>query len=181
MASFFSLQNWQALLKSDFNRGYLCALALVAALLVVMMIIKFIWWLIFREYGCSKLTISRPDGDIIVSRSAVCATIESALRHIAALKVRKVRIFQRGKNCSITLLASFDGSCSVSELVEEVKPIVIGTLRDTFGVENVRRVKVVIESLENDEDEKDDDETASAPPKTVIIPPMTHHGIGTGL
>ena len=180
MASFFSLQNWQALLKSDFNRGYLCALALVAALLVVMMIIKFIWWLIFREYGCSKLTIGRTDGDIIVSRSAVCSTIENALRHIAALKVRKVRIFQRGKNCSITLLASFDGTCSVSELVEEVKQIVIWTLRDTFGVENVRRVKVVIEALENDEDDEDD-ETASVPPKTVVIQPMTHHGIGTGL
>ena len=120
MGKIFSLQNWQTLLRSDFNRGYLCALALVAALLVVLMIIKFIWWLIFRERGCSRVTIRHSDGDVVVSRNAVCAAIEGVLKDIPALKVRKLRIFRRGSRYSITLLSSFDGTGSVAELVEKI-------------------------------------------------------------
>lgn len=180
MGRFFSLQNWQSLLRSDFNRGYLCALALVAALIVVLMILRFIWWLIFRERGCSKLTIRRSDGDIVVSRSAVCAAIDGALKSVPALKVRKLRIFQRGNNYSITLLSGFDGTGSVAELVEEVKPLVTGTLRDTFGIENVRRVKVVIETLDNGDD---DEENGAAVSRVSAVSPVTMppHGINTGL
>ena len=65
MSRIFSLRNWQSLLASDFNRGYLCALALVAALIVALMILRFVWWLIFRERGCSKLTIRRDDTTIL--------------------------------------------------------------------------------------------------------------------
>ncbi len=178
MGRLFSLQNWQNLLRSDFNRGYLCALALVAALIVVLMILRFIWWLIFRERGCSKLTIRRSDGDIVVSRIAICAAIDGALKGLTALKVRKLRIFRRGRNYSITLLSSFDGTGSVAELVEQVKPLVTATLRDTFGIENVRRVKVVIETLEND-DEEDGPAVPSVPAAAHI--PMPTNGIHTGL
>ena len=178
MAKFFSLQNWQSLLRSDFNRGYLCALALVAALIVVLMILRFIWWLIFRERSCSKLTIRRGDGDIVVSRSAVCAAIDGALKSVPALRVRKLRIFRRGSNYSITLLSSFDGTGSAAELVEQVKPLVTGTLRDTFGIENVRRVKVVIEALESDDGEDGAPVPHTAPAAHI---PMPTNGIHTGL
>ena len=178
MAKFFSLQNWQSLLRSDFNRGYLCALALVAALIVVMMLIRFVLWLIFRERGCSSITIGRNDGDIVVSRSAICSAVEGALKSVPALKVRKLRIFQRRGGCSITLLSSFDGSGSVAELVETVKPLVTGTLRDTFGIGNIRRVKVVIEALESDDEE---DGAEHAAPPAVSPVPMPPHGTGTGI
>ena len=180
MGRFFSLQNWQSLLRSDFNRGYLCALALVAALIVALMILRFVWWLIFRERGCSRLTIRRGDGDIVVSRSAVCAAIDGALKTMPALKVRKLRIFRRGSKYSITLLSSFDGTGSVAELVEQVKPLVTGTLRDTFGIDNVRRVKVVIEELEND-DEEDGESAPRAPHDPVVAPIPMPHGTGTGI
>ena len=179
MGKFFSLQNWQSLLRSDFNRGYLCALALVAALIVVWMIFRFIWWLIFRERGCSRLTIRRKDGDIVVSRSAVCAAIDEALKSVAALKVRKLRIFRRGSDYSITLLSSFDGTGSVAELVEQLKPLVTGTLRDTFGIDNIRRVKVVIETLESDDEEEGAPVPHAAPAVSHI--PMPTNGIHTGL
>ena len=181
MGKIFSLQNWQNLLRSDFNRGYMCALALVAALIVVLMILRFVWWLIFRERGCSRLTIRRKDGDIVVSRSAVCAAIDEALKSVAALKVRKLRIFQRGSNYSITLLSSFDGTGSVAELVEQLKPLVTGTLRDTFGIDNVRRVKVVIEELEKDdgEDGGDDPRAPHDPAASPILLPA--NGVHTGL
>ena len=182
MAKFFSLQNWQSLLRSDFNRGYLCALALVAALIVILMILRFVWWLIFRERGCSRLMIRRNDGDIVVSRSAVCAAIDGALVGVPALKVRKVRIFQRGRSYSITLLSSFDGKGSVAELVEKLKPLVTGTLRDTFGIDNLRRVKVVIEELESDEEAIGAEHPAApaaVPPAPPI--PMPTHDVHTGL
>ena len=180
MGKIFSLQNWQTLLRSDFNRGYLCALALVTALLVVLMILKFIWWLIFRERGCSKLTIRRKDGDIVVSRDAVCAAIAGALKSVNSLKVRKLRIFQRGRNCSITLLSSFDGNGSAAELIEKVKPLITGTLRDTFGIDNIRRVKVVIEELEPpDEDDENPSSSAAAPAASPL--PIPPHGVHTGL
>ena len=180
-AKIFSLQNWQSLLRSDFNRGYLCALALVAALIVIMMIVRFVLWLIFRERGCSRLTIRRSDGDIVVSRSAICAAVEGALKDMSALKVRKIRIFERGSRCSITLLSSFDGSGNVAELVEKVKPLVTGTLRDTFGIESIRRVKVVIETLESEDDE-DGGSDHPAPQEPVVSPlPMPPHGTGTGI
>ena len=179
MERLFSLQSWQMLLRSDFNRGYLCALALVAALIVIMMIVRFIWWLIFRERSCSRLTIRRDDGDVVVSRSAICAAIGGVLKEIAALKVRKLRIFQRGKNYSITLLSSFDGSVSVAELVERVKPLVTGTLRDTFGIENVRRVKVVVEELDNGEDEEEEDGRAVA--SAAVPVPLPTNVVNTGL
>ena len=181
MAKFFSLQNWQSLLRSDFNRGYLCALALVAALIVALMILRFVWWLIFRERGCSRLTIRRNDGDIVVSRSAVCAAIDGALASVPALKVRKVRIFRRGGSYSITLLSSFDGTGSVAELVEKLKPLVTGTLHDTFGIDNLRRVKVVIEELDSGEEERGAEHPAApaAPPASPL--PVPPHDLHTGL
>lgn len=198
MGWIFPTEAWRDLLKSDFNRGYLCALALLAALLFIMMMMKLVWWLIFRERSCSRLTISRSDGDIIVSRNALCSAVENELRAVPALKVRKIRIFQHGNGYSITLLAGFDGSGNVSEQIDKVKPLVTKTLRDIFGVENVRRVKVVIENLERhekawrrrtaaanygtaEEDESTGGDDAPASGESAETPPMSNDDLDPGL
>ena len=55
-------QWWRALLGSDFNRGFMAALALILVLMVFLMLIRAIIHLIFGTRRCSSVVVRRADG-----------------------------------------------------------------------------------------------------------------------
>ena len=144
----FDPRMWQELLRSDFNRGYVAALVLVLALLLAMLILKFLCWLAFRTRRCSEITIPRRDGDIVVSREAVAAAVERELRAFPELNVRKIRLFRRRRAYLMTLCCAYGGGDGVPALADELKPRLLSVLKTTFGIETMKRIKVVIEKLD---------------------------------
>ena len=145
----FDLETWHQLLQSDFNRGYLAALAIYMALFIALMVLRFLFWLAFRTRGCSEVVVPCRDGDIVVSRDAVTMAVSHELADFPALDVRKIRLFRRGKVYSMTLLCVYGGGESgIPELAANFKPRIIDSLKSTFGIDSLKRIKVVVEKMD---------------------------------
>lgn len=140
-------RTWQTLLASDFNRGYLAALMLVLALVLALMILKLLWFIAFRTRRASTVTIPHPDGDIVVSREALAEAVTRELAGYPELRLRKLRLFRRGKNYLLTLLCEFNGADGVPVIASELRTKLKERLKRLFGLESLKSVKIVIEKL----------------------------------
>lgn len=140
-------RTWETLLASDFNRGYLAALALVLALILALMILKLLWFLAFRTRRASTVTIPHPDGDIVVSRDALAEAVTRELAGYPELQLGKLRLFRRGKYYMLTLLCEFNGADGVPDIASELRTKLKARLKQIFGMESLRSVKIVIEKL----------------------------------
>ncbi len=172
MNRLFDVRSWQALLQSDFNRGYIAALFLVLALVLALLILKLLFMLAFRTRSCATVTVPRKDGDIVVSRDAVTEAVIRELQSFPALAVRKIRLYRRRRRYLMTIFCGFNGDGGVPQLVEELKPRLTETLKSTFGIDSLDTIKVVIERLDVD--------AAPNIPDTLPVSPF-HHAAGTGL
>lgn len=140
-------RTWETLLTSDFNRGYLAALALVLALIVALMILKLVWFIAFRTRRASTVTVRHPDGDIVVSREALAEAVSRELLNYPELQLRKLRLFRRGGNYMLTLLCEFRGVAGVPGIASELRTKIREKLKQLFGLESLKSVKIVIEKL----------------------------------
>lgn len=172
MTSVCDPRAWKTLLESDFNRGYLAALALVLALVVALLILKFIVFLIFRTRRASSVTVKSPDGDIVVSRDALEEAITRELEQYPELYLRKLRMFRRGKEYILALFCEFRGTSGVPDVAERLRPQLKERLKQLFGLEALRSIRIVVEKLavpiaERGSDKADDDKSEiSAAPRT---------------
>lgn len=160
-------RTWERLLASDFNRGYLAALALVLALILVLMILKLMWFIAFRTRRASTVTVTHPDGDIVVSREAIFEAVSRELFDYPELRLRKLRLFRRGKYYMLTLLCEFRGASGIPGMAEELKSRLRERLKQLFGLENLKSVKIVIEKLAASPVERELPEL----PETATVPP----------
>ncbi len=147
MTSVCDPKAWKILLESDFNRGYLAALVLVLALVVALLILKFIVFLIFRTRRASSVTVKSPDGDIVVTRDALEEAIDRELELYPELYLRKLRMFRRGKAYMLTLFCEFRGSRGVPDVAGRLRPQLKDKLKQLFGVEALRSIRIVVEKL----------------------------------
>lgn len=157
----FDPEAWRQILQSDFNRGYIAALALVLALLLALLILKFLCWLAFRTRRCSEIIVPRRDGDIVISRDAVTIAVSRELKAFPELDVRRIRLFRRGKIYLMTLFCTYNGGSGIPSLADGLKPRLLNALKDTFGIDSLKRIKVVVEKL---------DETAMEKRPTAEVP-----------
>ena len=140
-------RTWETLLASDFNRGYLAALALVLALVLALMILKLVWFIAFRTRRASTVTVPHPDGDLVVSRDALAEAVSRELDGYPELQLRKLRLFRRGKYYLLTLLCEFNGADGVPGIASELRTKLRERLKQLFGLESLKSVKIVIEKL----------------------------------
>ena len=158
---------WQQLLSSVFNRGYIAGLGLVIALLVFLFIIKIIVKIVFRTHRCSSIPVPCADGDLIISRDAVENAARQVLATFPQLSVRRIQLYCRGKNYSMTLFTTFaqDEKGGLPELADKVKPKMTETLRRVFGIDSMKTIRFQVEELG-----KGDLEKAAADTVTVKEP-----------
>ena len=158
---------WQRLLSSDFNRGYIAGLGFVIALLIFLFIIKIIIKIIFRTHRCNSVPVSCADGDLIISRNAVENAARQVLANFPQLSVRRIQLYRRGKNYSMTLFTTFspDEKGGLPELADKVKPKMTETLRRVFGIDSMKTIRFQVEELG-----KGDLEKAASGPVTAKEP-----------
>ena len=165
---FCHLSYWQQLIANDFNRGYLAALALVFAFLLVILLLKFLLWLLFRTRRCGSVVVESPDGEVVISRDAVTALLRRELSEFSQLEVRTIRILRRGRRYFLRLYADFrTGGKGLQAVLDEVKPRLLDSLRETFGITCVKKIKVTIEELI---DTGDSGKSSPAEPETETPP-----------
>lgn len=140
---------WRKLLSNDFNRGYLVGAGLVIALLIGLLIIKIFIKIVFRTRRCRQISVHRADGDLVIS----CHAVENAVRQVLAtfpqFSIRRIQLYCRGENYSITLFTTFKPNEAVGlpELSSQLKPKVTETLRQTFGIERLKKIRIQVEEL----------------------------------
>lgn len=170
IAKTFSCENLRQLLASDFNRGYIAALALVFAVLVVVLLLRLIWFFLFRKKTCSRIVIPGEDGDIVISRDAIVAATRQELESFTQFDVRKMQLFRKGRNYSLRICCTYDtDGKGVAELVQEFKPRLREVMKELFGIESLKDITLCVEHIQ----EKDD----SGDPSTPVQVNNAHFGI----
>ena len=140
---------WQGLFDSEFDRGYMAALLLILAVLAVLLVIRFGIYLLFRTRRCKAVVIADPQGDVTIARDALVSAIRNRFAVYPDLTVKELRLFRKRKNYMLRIHCAFDGNAGSGfyALVEEIRPAVLDMLRETFGINNLKKIRFVLEEF----------------------------------
>ena len=135
---------WPA--ANEFERGFQAALILSALVFLLLIVFCLILKLIFRKPAVPGVVLSREDGDIFISRSAIFTAIcrlESEFTDLEIMKVTMQR--NRHHELGLTVTVMFDEhDKSFDALAGEFKQRVFGMLNKSFGIESVKSVSIVL-------------------------------------
>lgn len=147
---------WQELLSGDFNRGYLSGVMLVLSVVVLLLVIRLVLSFIFRNRRVRSIVVPAADGDVMISRNAVVAAVENMLTGFPELMVDSLRIYRRGRMYFFQLHCRFrSGDSAVfPDIVQKVKEAVFSGMQEQFGVNNLRKIRIVLTELDRAAAEK---------------------------
>ena len=100
-------ETFDKILQSDFNCGFIAALAFVVFLLLVLLVIRLLLFLVFRTRRCGKVIVPSRDGNLIVTRKAIESVVRAELAGFSQIIVRKLVLYRRGKKYSLALYCQF--------------------------------------------------------------------------
>jgi len=160
-------ETWRILLGNDFNRGFFAALVLILLLLLLLLFIRLTLGMIFRRHRTGKIIIQRADGDTQVSLSALSALVRNELNDYPAIECSRILLYKQGKKYSLSLFCDYSlkDQSGIPAFCDEFKPKVLNALNDTFGIKDIREIKLCIDEVtdESDLNEK------TAPPVTPDV------------
>lgn len=138
------------LCRSDFNCGYMTALLLVVALFVILMVLRFILWLLFRTRRCTEVVIHQADGSLVIAKDAVFTAIRQDLADYPQLRVRQLKLYRKGNNYRIDLCGSYcqEEKSGLPELSDRFKQQIRDMLSRTLGISNLKSLNLKVEELE---------------------------------
>ena len=171
MTKYFSdLSAWRDLLAGDFNRGYLSGVVLVLAVVLLILVIRIVLSFIFRNRRVRSIVVPAADGEVMISQNAVIAAVESMLAGFPELLVDSVKIYRKGRMYSFLLHCRFQvGEAAVfPDVAQKMKEAVFAGMREQFGVDNLRRIRIVLTELEGNKLPKA--ETAASDTVPAVTP-----------
>ncbi|MBE6377521.1 MAG: hypothetical protein E7051_01745 [Lentisphaerae bacterium] len=141
---------------NEFARGLIVGAAAAALILLAVQLFLLIF---FRRKAVSSIKVKSDFGTVEVNSSAVTNVIKSAAKALESLEISKIRIYERGKQLDFVLRAVMDASGKTTPaLMEKLTVILRQQMKEVFGVENIRDIKLVIVSCKNcGEDEEFED------------------------
>jgi len=142
-------QWWRALLGSDFNQGFMAALALILVLMVVLMLVRAILHLIFGTRRCSSVTVRRADGDTIISRDTVAALVHRELAGYPAIRSDKIVLTRRGRVYQLTIHCEYllSDKAGIPAFCDEFKPKLRDALVKSFGITAISGVRLWVDAV----------------------------------
>lgn len=144
-------------LQSDFNCGFISALAVVVLLLLLLLAVRILFFFIFRTRRCNKVLVPSADGDLIVTRKAIESVVRAELASFTQITVRKLVLYRRGKKYSLKLFCLFaNDGVGLPEITQKLKPRVQEVMNKLFGIDTMTGISICIERMKDDEDEEGD-------------------------
>ncbi|MBE6394103.1 MAG: hypothetical protein E7044_08640 [Lentisphaerae bacterium] len=144
-------------LQSDFNCGFISALAVVVLLLLLLLAVRILFFFIFRTRRCNKVLVPSADGDLIVTRKAIESVVRAELANFTQITVRKLVLYRRGKKYSLKLFCLFaNDGVGLPEITQKLKPRVQEVMNKLFGIDTMTGISICIERMKDDEDEEGD-------------------------
>ena len=154
----------EKILQSDFNCGYLAALATVFIILVLLLVIRILFYLIFRQKRCSKISIPSSDGELVVTRKAIETVVRKELGCFSQIEVRKLLLYRKNNQYSMRLYCLFSREGSgMPEITQELKPRLKEVMSKLFGIDTLNDISICIERLKEADDEEDMEGVQVAP------------------
>ncbi|MBO7328605.1 MAG: hypothetical protein J6W00_07535 [Lentisphaeria bacterium] len=148
----------------DFLRGIFIG---VIVGIVLLLVLRLLLWIIFRRKASASIQIKSDCGTIEVNTSAITHVIRNAVKSIVSLEIIKIRIYRRGQDLDFVLRAAIDvAGDTAPAIMEKLTGILRQQMKDVFGVENIRDIKLVISSCRKAEQDEpldfEDDEDVKA-------------------
>jgi hypothetical protein len=143
-------------LQSDFNCGFISALAVVVLLLLLLLAVRILFFFIFRTRRCNKVLVPSADGDLVVTRKAIESVVRAELAKFTQMSVRKLVLYRRGKKYSLKLYCLFaNDGVGLPEITQEMKARIQEVMNKLFGIDTMTGISICIERMKDDEDEED--------------------------
>lgn len=141
-------QWWRALLGSDFNQGFMAALALILALMVILLILRGIIGLMFRTRRCSCVVVRRSDGDTVVSRDTLEALVNRELALYPAIRSTRLLLTRRRGAYQVTIYCEYllSDHSGIPAFCDEFKPKLQEALKRSFGFTELSGIRLWVEA-----------------------------------
>lgn len=127
-----------------FNSGYISGVGTALGIIVVLLIVKIIIAIVYRQKKSNGITIKAELGDIFISTSAITVAIRALENEFNALVIQKIRLFQsKHEKVTISIQLIYDEKGgNFKTYSENFQKRVIAKLKETFGVENIDKVDI---------------------------------------
>ena len=146
-------QWWRTLLGSDFNQGFMAALALILVLMVFMLLVRGILRLVFGTRRCSSVVVSREDGDTVVSRDTVAALVNRELAGYPAIRSDRIVLTRRRNTYQLTIYCEYllSDQTGIPAFCDEFKPKLQEALAKSFGITGVSGIRLWVDAVPSDD------------------------------
>ncbi|MBQ7696249.1 MAG: hypothetical protein IJT50_14130 [Lentisphaeria bacterium] len=146
-------QWWRTLLGSDFNQGFMAALALILLLMVFLMLVRGILRLVFGTRRCSAVVVKRDDGDTVISRDTVAALVNRELASYPAIHCNKIVLTRRRSIYQLTIYCEYllSDQTGLPAFCDEFKPKLQQALAKSFGITDITGIRLWVDAVPNDD------------------------------
>ena len=149
-AEFFSGgQTLPQLLQSEFNQGFALGVALAVVIILAMLILKILFWMMFRTRRCREIALETAGGNVQISHRAIDAAVQADLSDLKGLSVENLRIFRKGKRFSMQIKCTFSAASGSNfpETAQVIRERTQKLLQETFGIHSINRIDIRLETL----------------------------------
>ena len=141
-------QVWQRYFGDTFASGLGLAAALLALVLVLYIVLRLCWWMIFRHRRVSQIVMRGKTGDIVIAEPAILDSIRSISGEFPELDFGRIRINRRGSGYGVELKVEYHtGSRALGDCCDAVRTRINEVLFERFQIGSFKRVDVRLERL----------------------------------
>ena len=136
------------ILQSDFNCGYIAALATVAAVLLLFLLLHFILWLFFRTRRCGVVVVPSENGELTMTRNAVESVVREEVESFHQIYLRKLLLFRRGSTYRLKLFCRFErGAEGMPDIASRIRTRLTEVMLQQFGIDSIKDISICVERL----------------------------------
>lgn len=140
---------WSELISNDFNYAYMLGVGTALVVIITILLLKILTVLFFRTRRCREITVGAADGDVMIAGTAIESAVNAVLADFPALDLRDFKLYRSGKRYILSLVCNFDATnkANFPEEIKTLKTAIFTCMKDLFGVENVRQIRIRLEKL----------------------------------
>ena len=128
----------------EFERGFQTALILAALVFLLLIVLGLILKICFRKPAVPGVTLEREDGNIFISRNAICNAITRLEEEFTELEIIKVVMLRnRRRELELAVNVEFEaGSEAFDAVAGALKQRIFVMLNKSFGIDTIKSISI---------------------------------------
>ncbi len=141
-------QMWQQHFGDSFASGLGMAAALLAVVLALYIVLRLLWWMLFRHRKVSQIVMRGKTGDIVIAEPAILDSIRSIAGEFPELDFGRIRLNRRGSGYGVELRVEYHvGGRALGDCCDALRTRINEVLFERFQIGNFKRIDVRLERL----------------------------------